>query len=180
MADSNSDRGAKRSRKDMEENNPQTAANEADGTRPRLFLCMDLKDTNNSPDSSSGDDFGPALPSAQPAKKRRKLPYESLYVAALPSSPRYSRSLMHRDALVSTTFTPFTDFLITTSVDGVVKFWKKTSGAVEFVKEFKAHTDEIVASSVSADGRSFASAGKDGKIMIFDVATFGTLPEVLQ
>jgi len=114
---------------------------------------------------------------AQPAKKKRKLPFENLYIAALPSSTRYFRSLMHRDVVVSATFTPFTDFLITTSQEGVIKFWKKTSESIEFVKEFKAHTDELVSSSVSADGRSFATAGKDKKIMIFDVVTFGMLPK---
>src|ERR1700712_148226 len=87
-------------------------------------------------DSSSDDDFGPSLPSAQPKKKRRKLPYEKLYIAALPTSGRYSKSLMHRDQLFSVNFTPITDFLITTSVDGVVKFWKKTTGGIDFVKLF--------------------------------------------
>jgi len=116
--DSGSERTAKRTRDDMEAvTNPQNS-------------------------DSSDDDFGPALPSTQPKKKRRKLPYEKLYIAALPTSTRYSRSLMHRDQLFSIIFTPLTDFLITTSVDGVVKFWKKTTGGVEFVKEFRAHTGD--------------------------------------
>ncbi|KAL9066055.1 MAG: hypothetical protein Q9157_007271 [Trypethelium eluteriae] len=93
--------------------------------------------------SSEDDDMGPTLPSAAPKKKRRKLPYEKLYIAALPASPRYSKSLMHKEQLSFTTFTPYTNFLITSSVDGVVKFWKKSSGDVEFVKEFKAHNGEI-------------------------------------
>lgn len=122
--------------------------------------------------SSSDDDFGPALPSSAPTKKKRRLAHEKLFVAALPSASRYSKSLMHRDQLAFTTFTPDTDFLITSSVDGVVKFWKKDFGGVEFVKEFKAHNGEIRSVSVSADGRSFASAGADQTIKIFDVATF--------
>jgi peptidylprolyl isomerase domain and WD repeat-containing protein 1 len=80
---------------------------------------------------------------------------------------------MHRDQLFSATFTPVTDFLITSSIDGVVKFWKKVSGGIEFVKEFKAHSGEIHSTSVSADGRSYASAGSDKSIKIFDVITFG-------
>jgi peptidylprolyl isomerase domain and WD repeat-containing protein 1 len=124
--------------------------------------------------SSSDDDMGPVLPSAAPKKKKRKvLPYEKLYVAALPTSTRYSKSLMHREQLCFTTFTPFTDFLITSSLDGAVKFWKKSSGDVEFVKDFKAHHGEITSVSVSADGRSFASAGVDNTIKLFDVASFG-------
>lgn len=131
--------------------------------------------TDISLESSSDDDFGPALPSAAPKKKRRKLPYEKLYVSALPVSPRYSKSLMHKDQLSFVTITPFTDFLITSSIDGVVKFWKKVAVGIESVKEFRAHIGEIKNVSVSQDGRSFATAGADKTIKIFDVITFGMI-----
>ncbi|RDW77120.1 hypothetical protein BP6252_05173 [Coleophoma cylindrospora] len=127
-------------------------------------------------DSSSDDDMGPQLPSAAaPKKKRRVLPYEKLYISALPTSARYSKSLMHKEQLSFVTMTPLTDFLITSSVDGVVKFWKKGSEGIEFVKEFRAHVGEIKSVSVSADGRSFATAGADKTIKIFDVITFDLL-----
>lgn len=119
--------------------------------------------------------MGPQLPTEAPKKKRRVLPHEKLYVAALPKSARYSRSLMHKDQVLFTTWTPITDFLITSSVDGVVKFWKKIAQGVEFVKEFKAHQGEIKSVSVSKDGRSFATAGADETIKIFDVITFDLL-----
>ncbi|CAK1368283.1 unnamed protein product [Cercospora beticola] len=150
--------GTKRSHDESEQDNGQTRPND------------------NEDSDSSDDDLGPALPSADaPKKKRRKLPYERQYVAALPSATRYSKSLMHKDQLVFCTFTPQTDFLITTSVDGFVKFWKKTSGGIEFVKEYKAHEGEIRSVTVSADGRSYATAGVDNTIKIFDVATFDLL-----
>ncbi|KAF2876819.1 cyclophilin-related peptidyl-prolyl cis-trans isomerase [Massariosphaeria phaeospora] len=82
---------------------------------------------------------------------------------------------MHRDQLCFTTFTPSTDFLITSSVDGVVKFWKKDFGGIEFVKEFRAHNGEIRSVSVSTDGRSFATSGTDNSVKIFDVVTFDLL-----
>ncbi|OLN88480.1 Peptidyl-prolyl cis-trans isomerase cyp15 [Colletotrichum chlorophyti] len=125
--------------------------------------------------SSSDDDMGPQLPSEAPKKKRRVLPYEKLYVAALPKSARYSKSLMHKEQLSFVTVTPLTDFIITSSTDGVVKFWKKLAQGIEFVKEFKAHTDEITSVTVSQDGRSFATAGADKTIKIFDVITFDLL-----
>jgi peptidylprolyl isomerase domain and WD repeat-containing protein 1 len=128
-------------------------------------------------DSDSDDDLGPALPSADAPKrkKRRRLPYEKEYIAALPSATRYSKSLMHQEQLAFCTFTPHTDFLITSSVDGFVKFWKKVSEGIEFVKEFKAHAGEILSVSASVDGRSFATAGVDGTVKIFDVVNFDLL-----
>ena len=134
------------------------------------------KATTADESESDNDDLGPALPSAEaPKKKRRTLPYEKQYVAALPTAPRYSKSLMHKDQLSFCTFTPHTDFLITSSVDGYVKFWKKVAGGIEFVKEFKAHDGEIKGVSVSVDGRSYATVGADNNIKIFDVVTFDLL-----
>ena len=86
---------------------------------------------------------------------------------------------MHKDQLSFVTVTPSTDFLVTSSADGVVKFWKKVAVGIESVKEFRAHTGEISSVSVSQDGRSFASAGLDKTIKIFDVITFGTSPRFI-
>ena len=168
----------KRSRDELEaQDGPGRASNATkhdDGIR--IVNDMLIPETDQkSVDSSSDDDIGPALPSTVRPKKKRKLPYEKLYISALPSSPRYSKSLMHKEQLAFVTMTPFTDFLITTSIDGVVKFWKKVAVGIEFVKEFKTHAGEVRAVSVSADGRSFASAGADGTVGIFDVVTFGEL-----
>lgn len=131
---------------------------------------------NNGDDSSSDDDIGPQLPSttAPPRKKRRILPHEKLYIEALPKSVRYSKSLMHKEQLSFVNMTR-SEFLITTSIDGVVKFWKKVAEGIEFVKEFKAHQGEVRSVSASQDGRSFATAGADKTIKIFDVITFDLL-----
>lgn len=88
---------------------------------------------------------------------------------------------MHKEQLSFVTVTPFTDFVITSSIDGVVKFWKKMADGIEFVKEFRAHPGEIRSTNVSADGRSFATAGTDKTVKIFDVITFGMLiPSVVE
>ena len=162
------------------------AEQEASQSLKRAYDEIDEKDgevKQEDASDSSDDDIGPALPSAEARKKkRRKLPYEKQYVAALPTAARYSKSLMHKEQLSFCTFTPHTDFLITSSVDGYVKFWKKVAGGIEFVKEFKAHDGEIKCVTVSADGRSYATAGADNTIKIFDVVTFDLLamlePEV--
>lgn len=82
---------------------------------------------------------------------------------------------MHKSVLSFVTVTQQTGFLITASVDGQVSFWKKVGhgeGGVEFVKEFKAHEGDIAGVSASWDGHSYASAGKDGTVKIWDVDTF--------
>lgn len=129
-------------------------------------------------ESSSDDDFGPALPSSVPPKKKRRLPYESLYVEALPRGQRYSKSLMHKEQVATITVAPSpADFIITTSIDGVVKFWKKIATGIEFAKEYRAHNGPILSTSISADGTAFASAGDedDKTIKLFDVITFDLL-----
>ena len=113
-----------------------------------------------------------------PPKKKRKLPYESLYVEALPKGTRYSRSLMHRDQVASVIVAPSpVDFIITTSIDGVVKFWKKVASGIEFAKEYRAHTGRIQSHSLSSDGNTFVTAGADDDktIKIFEVVTFDLL-----
>lgn len=166
---------AKRSRSELEEEDRaagKAGTTNADDGKGRPKCGSAQRFLTEADDTSSDDDFGPALPSSAPKKKKRKLPYERLYIAALPTASRYVKSLMHREQLCFSTFTPFTDFLITSSIDGVVKFWKKDFGGVEFVKEFRAHNGEIRSVSVSADGRSFATAGADNTVKIFDVVTF--------
>lgn len=179
MADSTSSAVTKRSREayegdDVKQNQVDANGNE-DSKGLTVFKTTEDGLLNMQSGTSSDDDFGPALPSDAPKKKKRKLPYEKLYISALPASARYSRSLMHKDQLSFVTVTPLTDFLITSSVDGVVKFWKKAAEGIESVKEFRAHTGEIRSVSVSQDGRSFATAGADKTIKIFDVITFDLL-----
>ena len=82
---------------------------------------------------------------------------------------------MHKDQLSFVNVTSLTDFVIISSVDGVVKFWKKAAEGIESVKEFRAHIGEIKSVSVSQDGRSFATAGADQTIKIFDIVTFDLL-----
>ena len=101
------------------------------------------------------------------------LAHEKAYLDRLPSSTRYTKSFMHRDTLAYVTVTPFTDFIITTSVDGVVKFWKKEAVGIEFVKQYRGHLGPVTSVSVSADGLIFVSASSDKTIKIFDVINFG-------
>lgn len=140
---------------------------------------------------------------AQPLQKKRKaiaLAHEATYLSNLPSADRYFKSLMHRDTVNSVTVTPRSNFVITTSIDGWVKFWKKSSlssrasaesrppsssnsalstsslfsgsSVVEFVKQYRAHLAPIIAWSCSADGASYATLDAEANVKIFDVDNF--------
>ncbi|KAI8820990.1 uncharacterized protein EV422DRAFT_496207 [Fimicolochytrium jonesii] len=106
-----------------------------------------------------------------PRKKVRKLKYEKVFLDNLPSADMYERSLMHRDVVNFVAVTS-TDFLITTSIDGHVKFWKKTEKGIEFVKHFRAHLGAIVAIDTSHDGTLLATCAVDKGLKIFDVVNF--------
>ncbi|KAJ1927228.1 Peptidyl-prolyl cis-trans isomerase cyp15 [Tieghemiomyces parasiticus] len=125
-------------------------------------------------DSDSDDGMvGPLPPPADapPAKKRRVLPHERLYLATLPSADMYERSYMHRDILNYTTVSN-TGFIMTTSVDGHLKFWKKTEDGIEFVKHYRAHLEAVAGVSLSADGLLFATVSSDRTLKVYDVVNF--------
>jgi peptidylprolyl isomerase domain and WD repeat-containing protein 1 len=84
----------------------------------------------------------------------------------------YERSLMHRESLTHAVWTPRSEYLVTASVEGVVKFWKKALAGVEFVKLFRAHLGALTALTASADGARLASVGEDRTVKLFDVVGF--------
>ena len=63
--------------------------------------------------------------------------------------------------------------MITASIDGHIKLWKKQEQGIEFVKHYRAHLAYIVSVSASADGQLFASVAEDGSVKVFDVVNFG-------
>ncbi|KAG1746021.1 uncharacterized protein EDB91DRAFT_1246145 [Suillus paluster] len=141
--------------------------NDEDGPTPAVDADMNQDD--------SDDDVGPMpLPAGANGgfkRKRRVVPHEKLYLDHLPDAEQYYKSYMHRDSLSFVVVTK-TDFIITTSVDGHLKFWKKQDEGIEFVKHFRAHTSPITGVSASADGQLFASISEDGSAKVFDVLNF--------
>ncbi|CAG8566009.1 7922_t:CDS:2 [Acaulospora colombiana] len=143
-------------------------------------------------EGSSGDEMGPMpISDSQTIKKKRKgelprsgagglfltrrfpvLPHEKTFLEHLPSADQYFKSFMHRDIVNFVTVTR-TEFLITTSIDGHLKLWKKQEVGIEFVKHYHAHLAPIVSVSASADGTTFASIADDGSCKVFDIENFG-------
>lgn len=109
---------------------------------------------------------------------------DHLYASLLPSSDYYERSYMHRDVVTHVLVTA-TDFLITGSQDGHIKFWKiitpdylkqqqtaatyqsakpaddkdphatSVPGPIEFVKHFRAHLGSSLLAGTSPTTLSF-------------------------
>jgi peptidylprolyl isomerase domain and WD repeat-containing protein 1 len=136
---------------------------------------------------SDDEDVGPQIPTADTSKphtKKLKTHNVILYLKNLPSADMYEKSLMHRDVCNFVCVAPSTDFVITTSIDGHVKFWKKPSGkttqpswagdlgVLEFVKHFKAHLGAIVGLDISFDGTLAATISVDKTLKVFDVVNF--------
>uniref|UniRef100_A0A8C8HJM3 peptidylprolyl isomerase n=1 Tax=Oncorhynchus tshawytscha TaxID=74940 RepID=A0A8C8HJM3_ONCTS len=129
----------------------------------------------NQDDGEAGEEeewVGPMPSEATQTKKRKVLEYERVYLDNLPSAAMYERSYMHRDVITHIVCSK-TDFIITASQDGHVKFWKKKEDeGVEFVKHFRSHLGVIECISVSADGALFCSVGDDQAMKVFDVVNF--------
>ncbi len=75
------------------------------------------------------------------------LKFEQLYLEQLPLAEMYEKSFMHRDVVTFVAITK-TDFIITASADGHVKFWKKQPVGVEFVKHFRSHLGKYWKNSI--------------------------------
>lgn len=119
------------------------------------------------------------------------LPHEKLYLEHLPEADRYYKSFMHRDTVNFVTVTKWVwsdvqvraadvdadrnDFVLTTSVDGHLKFWKKQEVGIEFVKHYRTSLKAIVAVAASEDGAMFATVSENGESRVFDVEGFGEL-----
>ncbi|XP_065834118.1 peptidylprolyl isomerase domain and WD repeat-containing protein 1-like [Oscarella lobularis] len=124
-------------------------------------------------DNSDDDDVvGPMpAPEESKAKKPKVLEFEKTYLDALPTAKMYEISYMHRDVITHVEVTK-TDFIVTASCDGHVKFWKKQETGIEFVKHFRAHLGSVEGLCASADGLLTATISSDKALKVFDVINF--------
>jgi peptidylprolyl isomerase domain and WD repeat-containing protein 1 len=136
-----------------------------------------IKRKEKSSDSSDADDnsdgcIGPLPIEATKPKKKKVLAYEKVFLENLPSAESYERSYMHRD-VISHVFVTKTDFIITTSCDGHLKFWKKKEDeGIEFVKHFRCHLGPITDLAVSFNGELASTVSDDKTVKVFDVVNF--------
>lgn len=98
--------------------------------------------------------------------------FESIYVDNLPSADFYEHSYMHRDIVTHIGVSKVTEFIVTGSSDGHVKFWKKMAAGIEFVKHYHAHLGAIHAFVVSTDGKMLVTTSADKMIKFFEISGF--------
>uniref|UniRef100_A0A1B0DPN1 peptidylprolyl isomerase n=1 Tax=Phlebotomus papatasi TaxID=29031 RepID=A0A1B0DPN1_PHLPP len=122
-------------------------------------------------DDSSSDSKPEEQEAPEAPVKRRKLDHEDLFLADLPNSDSYEKSYMHRD-IITHVVTTKTDFIVTASVDGHIKFWKKMEEGIEFVKHFRSHLNAITSVSVDCQGNLLCTASVDKSIKVYDVINF--------
>lgn len=96
---------------------------------------------------------------------------KKFFLDRLPSGENYERSFMHRDTVTHVAVT-VTDFIITASQDGHIKFWKKQEVSVEFVKHFRAHLGNIADITVDSTGTLLATVSSDKACKVFDIINF--------
>lgn len=91
---------------------------------------------------------------------------------ALPTGKNYEISYMHRETLTHVLVAK-NDFIITASIEGIVKFWKKNHvGTLDFIKGFRAHSGPLTAAVLSPDQAWLATGSFDNTVKIFDVENF--------
>lgn len=138
---------------------------------------------NTTQQQDDDHDFGPqlkrpreeeeAIVAEEPIAKKAKFSApdstQAFFAERLPTANMYELSYMHRDVVTHTLVTPGTDFVITASSEGIVKFWKKTFQDVEFVKQFQAHVNlPVTHMTVSKDGAYLVT------ISLYDQTAKGT------
>jgi peptidylprolyl isomerase domain and WD repeat-containing protein 1 len=119
---------------------PSSAPSSSSGAEGESSAAGEPGYIDGAADTTGAMTGGKSGSSVKAAKKKpRKLAFEQLFIDNLPSSEFYERSFMHRDLVTHIVVSKPTEFVITGSVDGHVKFWKKMPDNVEFVKHYQAH-----------------------------------------
>eukprot|EP00916_Digyalum_oweni_P004732 GHVL01008377.1.p1 GENE.GHVL01008377.1~~GHVL01008377.1.p1 ORF type:complete len:702 (+),score=144.42 GHVL01008377.1:54-2159(+) len=121
---------------------------------------------------SDDDDFGPMPMPIGPSKKRRVLKNEMAIIENLPNQEMYEKSYMHRDTVTHVISNSSTEYIITGSKDGHIKFWKKSFQGIDFVKHFRAHFAELTTMTLSWDGALLSTGGADKAVKLYDVVNF--------
>ncbi|KAI4839718.1 peptidyl-prolyl cis-trans isomerase [Plasmodium brasilianum] len=106
-------------------------------------------------------------------KKIKKIKINNdIYLKNIPTNKNYEVSYMHTDVVTHILVSNKKKYIVTGSANGVIKFWYKNVGSIEFVKHFKIHSDEIICLFISEDEELLGSLSKDKTYKQFDISSF--------
>lgn len=148
----------------------RSASKESEQNEPEENVVANNNDDDDDDDAWIGPMLEEQSATSKP-KKRKVLPYERVYLENLPNAESYEKSYMHRDIITHVVSTK-TEFIVTGSYDGHIKFWKKMEEGIEFVKHFRSHLMPIHSLTTNASGTLLCSASADKCAKIFDVVNF--------
>ncbi|XP_077981047.1 peptidylprolyl isomerase domain and WD repeat-containing protein 1-like [Glandiceps talaboti] len=140
-------------------------------TMESLKRTADDNEEDDSQQSDEDDMIGPMPVEESKPKKRKVLEFEHVYLKHLPAAETYEKSYMHRDIITHVAVTK-SQFIVTASCDGHVKFWKKQEHGIEFVKHFRAHLGNLQCISVSPDGLLLCTIADDKSLKVFEIVSF--------
>jgi peptidylprolyl isomerase domain and WD repeat-containing protein 1 len=155
---------------------PAPLAANADASADVKETTTDKKNKRKADDHQHKNKDQEAEPEKLPDQKKVRIvrtdEWEKFYLDQLPSASYYEHSLMHRDTVTHICASKATEFIITGSVDGHVKFWKKMHGSIEFVKHYQAHLGPIHEMVMSPDEKQLMTMSSDSMIKFFEIIGF--------
>ncbi len=80
---------------------------------------------------------------------------------------------MHKEEVAHILVSQKFDFVFTASVDGYLKFWRKSPQGIEPVRTYRAHMQRIQSMAISSNEERIATCcPSEQSIKVFDVVNF--------
>jgi len=137
------------------------------------YLLKKALQAKNNKQQSDEVMVGPAV------KRFDNVTIKELAFENLPSAKFYERSYMHKDIVNHIICSNISDYIVTCSTDGMVKFWKKVFHLIEFVRQFKAHKGLINGASLDTNHHKLVTVSESDMTMkIFDVLNFDMINHI--
>lgn len=91
----------------------------------------------------------------------------------LPVGEYYEKSYAHSETISQVLVKRSSDLIISISIDGVIKFWKKGFRLIDYFKTFKAHSGTVLSAKIAeTSNRLYTTSVVDKTTKIFDLSTF--------
>ena len=87
---------------------------------------------------------------------------------------------MHKDFVTQILSSVLNDLVITVSLDGQVKFWKKAFRLIDFVRQLKAHKGFIEGATLNkTENHLVTASSSDQTVKVFDILNFDMINMIM-